>query len=398
MRDNVSEPTQKPSLKIETVPTLETITPTSFESSAAGDVFTPKGSNALRKMSPEGGGELIVTPLPRERNVGIKVESPPMKRSSPERVIDSKKNIHCIQSRVFTDSSDYLPFGLHYLQEDYEEGKTNISQTFYNRCVSLKLELSVYESKGDFLYETMNAEGQAFIVKVGNSDFMLTVKHNFCTEVNKDGNFEECKSVLPCFPGTSKHFNPFGKELVGWDADSCQDEFEPAGWKYGIETVVALLKKEEVDAIQTIRVGIFDCFETVSRTFEIKEGMLVGIMAHSNNGLLAESMEYQLGGGSGYKAEKGDIFINVGKIVDVGVNHIEYNANTVHGFSGAPVFLLDAEKDYHMKVIAVHAGYNKYTKNNFGFLVPPTLHTAEDSNSFLSRALCGSFASTSMLS
>jgi len=398
MKDNESRLTQKPSLKIDTAPTLETFASTSFESSAAGDVFTPKDSKALNQMSPERGGGPFFTPLPRERNVGIKVESPPTKRSSPERVIDSKKNIHCVQSRVFTDNSDYLPFGLHHLQEDYEERKKNLSQTFYNRCVSLKLEVNVYKSKNDSLYNMMNAEGQAFIVKVGKSAFMVTVKHNFCTEVNKEGKFEECKSVHPCFPGTSQHVNLFGEELVGWDADSCQDKFEPVGWKYGIETDVTLLKEEDVDAIQTIRGGILDCFETVSRTFKIKEGMLVGIMAHSNNGLLAKSMERQLGGGSEYKAENGDIFINVGKIVDVGVNHIEYNANTVHGFSGAPVFLLDAEKDYHMKVIAVHAGYNNKTKNNFGFLVSPTLHTAEESNSFPSGAFRGSFASMCIIS
>jgi len=57
-----------------------------------------------------------------------------------------------------------------------------------------------------------------------------------------------------------------------------------------------------------------------------------------------------------YEPLPGDVFITVGTISRVGREHIEYEVNTVPGFSGAPVIVLDPDSDCHMKVIAAHAG------------------------------------------
>ena len=331
-------------------------------------------------MSP--GGRQLATPLPEERAVGrVKAGPPPKMRSSPERVLDPTKQVRCLQSRVFTDGESFLPFGLHWAQEDYEERLKKTSETFHNRCVSLSVSMRVYRCKGSMEYTKAEGEAQAFIVKIGREVFMVTVKHNFCSEVNKEGEFEQCVSVDPFFPGVSYCVGiPFSKcedGILGYDADSSQDKFKPTEWKYGNEILMIPFGEESVNAVKRVNVHS-EFFEAISTTFEVKENMEVGIMAHSNTGLLAQSMQNQLqDAGEDFKAEKGDIFITVGKITRVGDEHIEYNANTVHGFSGAPVFLLSAGTDdakHHMKVIAVHAGNSKETGNNFGFLVSPQIH------------------------
>lgn len=363
---------QKQSLKIETAATLETAT-TSFDLSVAGDLITPTSSSSLMEMTPKGGEELVTTPMPQERNTGPRQPSPPFSRSSPERVIDSRKTISCICSRLFTDSSDLLPFGLHPLQEDYEVNLKKTYETFKYRCMSLQIEIMEYGYAGDAkCLGKKDGEGQAFIFKKGEDVFMATVKHNFCSEVNMNNIFEECNNVYPVYPGSSGFVKlPFRRNLIGWDADGGQEVFKPTDWKYGNELLLVKLNDKYVNDVRDIR-GHFDCFETISEPFEIKKEMNVGIMAHSNIGLLARSIKNQLTGGDDgdeeYEGMEGDIFITVGKITDVGDEHMEYSANTVHGFSGAPVFLLSPGDDHHMKVVAVHAG-NKREGYNFGFLI-----------------------------
>lgn len=41
-----------------------------------------------------------------------------------------------------------------------------------------------------------DAEGQACFIRTQHGIAMATVKHNFCTEFNNDGNVAECVSVL----------------------------------------------------------------------------------------------------------------------------------------------------------------------------------------------------------
>lgn len=331
------------------------------------------------------GGQGLATLLSGgERAVGrVKAASPPMARSSPERVLDGTRKIHRLESRVYTDATNFQPFGLHPSQIDYEERLKNISKFFHSRCVSLDISMQLYHKKSDFGFHKMDCEGQAFIVKIAQEMFIVTVKHNLCSEVNKEGFFEKCVFVHFSFPGMSRCFVfPFSEcedGLLGWDADSSQDKFEPTEWKYGNELLMIPLCEKYVNTFKNVYAR-FEFLEAVSKTFEVKENMEVGIMAHSNTDLLAQSMQSQLqDAGEEYKAKKGDIFITVGKITYVGNEHIEYDANTVCGFSGAPVFLLSAGTDYaeqHMKVIAVHAGNTKTSGDNFGFLVSPKIQTA----------------------
>ena len=148
------------------------------------------------------------------------------------------------------------------------------------------------------------------------------------------------------------------------------EEKPEAAWKYGKELVSVLLDKKTTDSFlhTAIENGGIRMFKTPSARFVFKEGMQVGIMACSCVGIAANSMESSLRTGA-YHAEKGDAFITVGKISHVGVDHIEYIVNTVPGFSGGPVFILNPGEDDHMKLIAIHAGYSEDLGVNFGFLV-----------------------------
>eukprot|EP00522_Entomoneis_paludosa_P010547 CAMPEP_0172448802 /NCGR_PEP_ID=MMETSP1065-20121228/7743_1 /TAXON_ID=265537 /ORGANISM="Amphiprora paludosa, Strain CCMP125" /LENGTH=262 /DNA_ID=CAMNT_0013200391 /DNA_START=8 /DNA_END=799 /DNA_ORIENTATION=- len=261
--------------------------------------------------------------------------------------------------------------------EQQEEMK-NISEFFHDRCVSLRIFMEVSNSKDDDSVKDVQGEGQAFIIKIGREAFMVTVKHNFCSETNNDSEYEKCDKIYANFPGVSKSYKVHLKDgLLGWDADAHEDTFEPTGWKYGNELVKIPLGERLVNKVKL--------FQAVSPTFRIEEGMEVGIMAHSNKGLLAESIQKQMRNieGEEYEAQKGDIFITVGRITCVGAEHIEYDANTVHGFSGAPVFLLSGGLD-NIKVIAVHAGYSNKTGKNFGFLISPEIKTTANETCLIS--------------
>ena len=50
----------------------------------------------------------------------------------------------------------------------------------------------------------------------------------------------------------------------------------------------------------------------------------------------------------------------------------------LHGFSGAPVFLLGG--DHNMQLIAIHAGYSSVLDSNFGFLIASELKRYENKN------------------
>ncbi|CAB9525490.1 expressed unknown protein [Seminavis robusta] len=100
--------------------------------------------------------------------------------------------------------------------------------------------------------------------------------------------------------------------------------------------------------------------------------MRVGIIACSCFGLAANTLQQGLCSGDGeeeYNAQHGDVFITVGEITHVGAEHVEYNTNTALGFSGGAAVLLDNDSEYHMCVLAAHAGYSESKGTNFGFLV-----------------------------
>jgi len=267
-------------------------------------------------------------------------------------------------------------FGLFWNQQqetdsEYQAKFVKTFQGYYNRCVSLSLHFVTEDRHGKQYPETKKGEGQAFIVKKGQQKFMVTVKHNFCSEVNQHGEYEQCFFVTSILPHATTSVC-ITHDLVGWKFDeNAQEKFEPTGWKYGKELVVMPLVEQYFSRLDTLRDAV-ECFETVSPKFHVEKDMQVGIMAHSNNGTLAANMKRCLSS-KGYEAKKGDVFITVGKITAVGEDHIQYDVNTVPGFSGAPVFLLAPGENHDMKIIAVHAGFSNEAESNFGFLVSPEI-------------------------
>lgn len=305
--------------------------------------------------------------------VAPKPPSPPTSRSSAERVVEANCTLQKIaDSRLFTDHDDLLPFGL-----CVQNGSTHQEEVerLLEYSVSLK---NFMATSGTQLNE---AEGQACFITTHHGIVMATVKHNFCTDFNNDGNVEKCLSATVRTPRSNLYTLPQFPTLT-WDARHLKHEDEGAfkfnsnddkpgaGWKYGKELLLLPLSvpNQDQDLMTDIEQENIRKFEAVSTTFQIKEGMRVGIMACSCFNNLAKSLQNGLRSGN-YEAQLGDTFITVGEITHVGNDHIEYSANTVPGFSGAPVFLLMPGDEQDMKLIAIHAGYSEALETNFGFLV-----------------------------
>jgi hypothetical protein len=221
--------------------------------------------------------------------------------------------------------------------------------------------------------QTIDSEGQAFLIETRQGSLPLaTVKHNLCKDIDEEGNlqtlnFAKVKSLaVDCNFDFGGHVNQDFTERME------EDYFEPTNWKYGRE--VLLIDVQRDDILEEVSKGSLKTFQTVSPEFKIKDGMNVGILARSCCNLLAKSMEKCVGQDS-YEAKRFDTFVTVGNITAVGDHHIEYKVNTVPGFSGGPVFLLDPGADHHMKVVAVHAGYSQSQDSNFGLLVAQDVET-----------------------
>ncbi|CAB9522642.1 expressed unknown protein [Seminavis robusta] len=219
---------------------------------------------------------------------------------------------------------------------------------------------------------------------------MATVKHNFCHETNKEQHREEFQvASLKSPTNANVSISMVQQRSWVWDFDSTPkpepftfgNENGQEGWKYGMELQFIDLAIENAPVRESLQNNI-SAFDVVSAEFLLKEGMEVGILAHSCTDLLAKTMQESLGscvkGGEdgneekteqAYEPQVGDTFITVGEIAFVGDEHVEYRVNSVPGFSGAPVFLLGGDEDNDMKIIAVHAGHSEERGTNFGFLV-----------------------------
>lgn len=307
-----------------------------------------------------------------ERSEGTPDTSPLSARSSPERVVAASRALIEMKSRLFTDCPDFYHWGIaptFFSKEEVEQRVGEVTDDLPKRSTALSLKMLVARKE-------RNAEGQAFLIKTSKGIVLSTVRHNFCQEINKKGQVEKCIGACLVFPSNETELFPFNRhrQVINWDADKNATAAvvdHSLNWKYGRELEFIVVDDEEcADLMSELRNQTITPYKAVSATFEIKERMTVGIVARSYTGMLATSLQNQLAASEeGCTAQAGDVFITVGEITHVGAEHIEYSVNTVPGFSGGAVVLLDSENYCHMHVLAAHTGYSETKETNFGLLV-----------------------------
>ena len=291
--------------------------------------------------------------------------------------------------RLFTDHDDFFPFGLH--AGSSTEDMHALGSNLLKHCISIHIFISVFDEDRKIQYR--DALGQACLIKTGKGFALATVKHNFCSETNKAGEFENFRMADLKTPQCDYEIPKSGN--LKWNADelTADDAFNfgatdlpDASWKFGNELHLIDLNNKNDPLFQAIQRKDVKAFEAVSTKIEV--GMQVGILAHSSLEILSKGMHASLGrrndqnGEPDYEARKGDSFITVGEITYVGDAHIDYHVNTVHGFSGAPVVLLPLpdEDNEPLKIVAVHAGYSEARETNFGFLVADKIEIIKNGN------------------
>lgn len=149
-------------------------------------------------------------------------------------------------------------------------------------------------------------------------------------------------------------------------------------WRSGIDVTAG-----SVPSVITAEQG----FKQVRGDFVLEKGQKIGIVVtmppqdvlHSS--LRKEYPHLDLQKLDGIFGITDDRFANVytGEITYVGEKHIEYDANSFDGCSGAIVFLLDKNQPESVMeidcgcAVAVHAGAHPYYDRNLGFIIPGIL-------------------------
>ncbi|KAL3911348.1 MAG: hypothetical protein SGILL_007315 [Bacillariaceae sp.] len=317
---------------------------------------------------------------------------PSTERNESERMMKGECNLLQLgqNTRVFTDTEELHPFGLH-AQSDMEE-YVRVSKKWKTRRFPLVIEMvqehkAIANGKEVYVYRKMLAEGQGCLVRTPQGVVILTAKHNFCSHTNKDGVKEICKGVSVVEAATQ---SPFAlesdniKELImTYDVSNATHTDENAislnptsgaGWKYGRDLIsIPLPELTRLREFQLwIDAGLLCPFDAIGPDVVLQEGLRIGIMVCSaapHKGL-AERIEESFAAAADYAPAVSDTFIMVGKITHVGEDHIGYTVNTFPGFSGGPVFLLpnDEQDETYMKLVAIHAGYSRALGSKFGFL------------------------------
>ena len=343
---------------------------------------SPTVTTTVTMMSIDGDPKERSPPEPRE-------ESPSLNRSTdPERIVDHTRSVVALTGRLYTDCTTFVPFGVLNGQGKLDQGKlAEVSNYLLCRATSLKAEMRQKKRSSDSWMPRV-AECQAFFVNTGSEITMVTVKHNFC-HVTKmhEGELTRDKVILVDIvcARESLYLKFLQHQKLFWDADKLKrkkafmfDKEKPdETWTYGREIQLIDLKKE-TEVMKMLNTGRIAAFDPISPFFKLEEGMEVGIMAHSPVGNIAKLIKNGTFGNRAvdhedYQAQSGDTFVSVGKIMKVGRHHVEYDVNTVPGFSGGPVFLVRPGYSEHLKVIATHAGWSEHLGSNLGFLVAEKL-------------------------
>ena len=354
-------------------------------------IGSPPSSPSLSMLLQLSSSSASETPVPNkqgqedERAPAIKKPpTPPQHRSCPERIVVQNRTIHkpVDSTRLFTDAEHFYALGIYEAPWSTEEENRRVAERIMKHALCLNLEMMFGDGSGGLF----GTEAQACVVKMNDGYSTATAKHNFCTDLNENTLVEE--EVLRVVAMSVSEPNRVYK-IGQWS--SLQEDFRTSNldspeafrlpgkgsiWKYGNEVVLTPLNEEHnktlLSALANERIIPFEIAD-----LDIEIGMEIGILASScSNGSLASTVQNEFRG-SQYSCEESqrDTFITVGTITDVSPDHVEYQINTVKGFSGAPVFLLDPnDSTKHMKLIAVHSGYSTVLNSNFGFRVPrPTI-------------------------
>jgi hypothetical protein len=218
------------------------------------------------------------------------------------------------------------------------------------------------------------------------SVYSITAKHNLRRGTDPHQQVYRPSLVQFRVPGGLVRVNSPDLDWVP-TADHAYDlraglDARPAMTQYGVDITVG-----ELITGRTIPVSSESCsFAKVRSNFQLKKGQMVGMAvmfpkdAKPTKKTIAGAFEAQVDIDENkikrFYGGQGQVNIYTGKILYVGMNHIEYDINCFTGCSGAIVFLTDVGQpnsidacDYG-KAVANHCGSHPVIGDrNFGFII-----------------------------
>ena len=225
-----------------------------------------------------------------------------------------------------------------------------------------------------------------------------TCKHNLATDINDDGVFETCLAPHTCVLANRRSAR-ITFPNTGWRKRSHHEILLRDGitWSHGFDISLGPVVYAQTGAenwpndpvharILNGLVSNLKSFDLVDENFLYEEGLKIGIVAY--NPRVGEDAFSEVGGPHGINIlrtwaiavkgfnaakigavgrEKEDVMIYTGIITKDGNDHIEYNANSYKGCSGAIVIVMDRSHPDFGKAIAIHGGYKPALVTNLGF-------------------------------
>lgn len=320
------------------------------------------------------------------------------KSRSPEKVMDKSRRFKIVDGvpGVGTDDSDSSD----YMTSDFAAG-------IKSKAIFLR-----FFCYNHVTYRKNPFNGQAALLhKPENGKlFLATCKHNLVSEPNRDGQHEECwkpHSLILADGGIEADI-PISN--TGWE---CAPQVavplrNRISWAYGVDINLEPLHSTDVGAAYwpgefskafslNAVMGKLSSFDVVEESFVYEAGLKIGLVVYFPDGVAVENFSEvdsveEIDVDETYATttrgrdetniasvlgDGDEVKLHTGHITYVGDKHIEYDANTYKGCSGAIVIVLDPQHPDLGKAIAMHAGYKPELGSNLGFKLAGCLGEGE---------------------